>query len=184
MTDDNSLQRLVAGVAAAVAAGGGERAVTAAVAELLEAALAAGLDLPPAVTAPDPSRYVMYPLHVADDGSFSVAAAVWDVGQQTPVHDHGVWGVVGIHSGVERELRYARTDAGPLHLLDEADWPPGEVTICCTTDQDLHKVSCASDVPCVGIHVYGGDIGTIRRRSYDPDSGEVGYFVSAWAQAS
>ncbi|WP_261795169.1 hypothetical protein [Brevibacterium senegalense] len=29
---------------------------------------------------PDPQPYVMYPRHIADDGSFSIAAAVWDVG--------------------------------------------------------------------------------------------------------
>lgn len=178
-----ALDTLVGGIREAVAAGGGERVVTAAVAELLETALAEGLDLPAEVTAPNPERYVMYPLHVADDESFSVAAAVWDVGQQTPVHDHSVWGVVGIYSGAEREERYAHGDGdgGPLQALDTAIWNPGQVTVCCTSDQDLHKVSCASEVPCVGIHIYGGDIGTIRRRAIDPATGNYSWFVSAWA---
>lgn len=34
--------------------------------------------------------------------------------------------------------------------------------------------------PTVGIHVYGGNIGTIRRQSYDPATGEVTSFVSGW----
>jgi predicted metal-dependent enzyme (double-stranded beta helix superfamily) len=125
----------------------------------------------------------MRPLHVAADGSFSIACAVWNVGQKTPVHGHETWGVVGIHSGVEREVGYVkpvRPDE-PLQGRPAADWHPGEVTVCCTTDDDVHMVECGSDVPCVGIHVYGSDIGTLRRRSYDPVTGKVSWFVSAWA---
>lgn len=35
-------------------------------------------------------------------------------------------------------------------------------------------------MPTIGIHVYGGDIATIRRRAYDPATGEVTWFVSGW----
>ncbi|WP_283133140.1 enoyl-CoA hydratase-related protein [Rhizohabitans arisaemae] len=178
---ESQMQQLINGVAAAVAEGGGEQAVTGRVAKVLRAALAKGLSLPPGVMVPHPERYVMYPLHVAPDGSFSIASAVWNVGQRTPIHDHGVWGVVGIHSGVEHEVRYAPpAPAGAPRMIDESLWRPGEVTVCCTTDQDLHQVASGSDEPCVGIHVYGGDIGTIQRRSYHPETGEVGYFTSAW----
>lgn len=180
-----NLDSLITNLAELIRLGGTETKITGRVAERLTEALAAGLELPDSMTAPHPDHYVMYPLYVAPDGSFSIASAVWNVGQETPVHDHGVWGVVGIHSGVERELRYAPSthpDAGALSKLDEADWQPGQVTVCCTTDADLHQVACASDVPCVGLHVYGGDIGRIRRRSYDPTSGAVSYFVSQWAE--
>lgn len=176
------LETFVQEVTEIVRRGGDERTLTSEVADRLVTALAGGLALDPEVTAPDPAKYVMYPLYVAPDKSFSVASAVWNVGQETPIHDHGVWGVVGIHSGVERELRYdLPAGDGPVELLEQADWGPGEVTVCCTTDQDVHKVKCGSDVPCVGIHVYGGDIGEIRRRSYDPATGEVSYFTSAWS---
>lgn len=180
-----ALASFIADVTELVSRGGGEQVVTARVAERLTRALAEGLDLDASITAPDPDRYVMYPLYIAPDGSFSIASAVWNVGQATPIHDHGVWGVVGIYSGSERELRYAcptEPGSGPVELLEEQDWNHGEVTVCCTTDQDIHKVTCGSDVPCVGIHVYGGDIGTIRRRGYDPETSGISYFVSTWAQ--
>ena len=45
---------------------------------------------------------------------------MWDVGQQTPVHSHETWGVVGIYSGIEGETRYVkpRVDGEPLVLVD------------------------------------------------------------------
>jgi predicted metal-dependent enzyme (double-stranded beta helix superfamily) len=56
------------------------------------------------------------------------------------------------------------------------------VTVCCTTDDDVHAVAAVGNEPTVGIHVYGGNIGTIRRPSYDPATGEARWFVSGWDQ--
>ncbi|MBK1786634.1 cysteine dioxygenase family protein [Prauserella cavernicola] len=180
--DDYDLDAFITDVGVVVATGGGERHVTEEVAARLRRLLAAGLRLPGELTVPRAERYVMRPLHVDPDGAFSVACAVWDVGQSTPVHGHETWGVVGIHSGVEREVDYVKpvTADEPLAVRGEADWGPGEVTVCCTTDDDVHQVECGSDVPCVGIHVYGADIGTLPRRSYEPETGRQSWFVSTW----
>lgn len=160
-----------------------EQAVTAAVAGHLQTWLDRGVVIPAPLRAPNEDHYVMYPLHVAEDGSFSIASAVWNVGQKTPVHDHGTWGVIGIVAGRESEKRYApdATEANGLAYLGEAFLHPGDVEVCCTTDQDVHSVAAASDVPCVGIHVYGADIGTLPRRSFSQVDGSVTTFVSAWA---
>lgn len=158
----------------------GEHETTRRVRERLARAIEQGFSLPEQVKRPNPDRYVMYPIFVAPDSSFCVASAVWGVGQQTPVHDHGVWGVVGIAEGVEREEAFRRGPGGPLVHHSTNDLTPGDVIVCCTTDQDLHRVSAVGEQPCVGIHVYGGDIGTIRRRSYDVDTSEVSWFTSAW----
>lgn len=160
-----------------------ERALTAAVRAELERTLAEGFDLPAELVAPDPVRYVMYPLHVAADGSFSIASAVWDVGQGTPVHGHETWGVVGIYSGVEVETRYEKPTVPDVPLVGQGtdEWGTGQVTVCCTTDDDVHQVRCGGDQPVVGIHVYGADIGTLPRRSYDPETGAVHWFTSRWA---
>ncbi|MFT4084858.1 MAG: cysteine dioxygenase family protein [Nocardioides sp.] len=170
-------------VARLVADGLDEPTLTGAVQRELTALLAAGFDLPEAKTRPDPDRYVMYPLHVAADGSFSIASAVWNVGQGTPVHGHETWGVVGIYSGVEVETRYRKPTTPDVPLVDEGTdaWGAGQVTVCCTTDDDVHQVRCGGDVPVVGIHVYGADIGTLPRRSYDPATGAVSWFTSRWA---
>ncbi|MGW6457909.1 hypothetical protein ACWF94_18705 [Streptomyces sp. NPDC055078] len=161
-----------------------EHELTAHVAHRLRSLLASRPALPRAVTRPGPTRYVMYPLHIAADGSFSIAAAVWDVGQRTPVHGHETWGVVGIYAGVEAEVRYEKpaVPGRPLVPAGAHEWTEGEVTVCCTTDDDVHEVRCGGDTPCVGIHVYGADIGQLPRRAYDPDTGEVDWFVSRWTE--
>jgi predicted metal-dependent enzyme (double-stranded beta helix superfamily) len=167
-----------------VARGLDERALTDAVQAGLTELLAAGFELPEDKTRPDPERYVMYPLHVAPDGSFSIASAVWNVGQGTPVHGHETWGVVGIYRGVEVETRFEKPRVADVPLVPEGteEWGAGQVTVCCTTDDDVHQVRCGGDEPVVGIHVYGADIGTLPRRSYDPDTGAVHWFTSTWAR--
>jgi 3-mercaptopropionate dioxygenase len=178
----SALDRFVRSVSEYVAASTTEQEVTGKVAAALTELLAGGLELPEAVTRPDPVRYVMYPLYVDPENRFSVASAVWDRGQQTPVHGHETWGVVGIYSGVEHETRFVKPTEPDVPLTAEGteDWTAGQVTVCCTTDDDVHQVSSAGDEPCVGIHVYGADIGTLSRRNYDPASGAVNWFVSTW----
>jgi predicted metal-dependent enzyme (double-stranded beta helix superfamily) len=158
------------------------------VAARLSALLASGCRLPPEVTRPSDERHVTYPLHIAPDGSWSLASVVWNVGQRTPVHGHETWGVVGIYAGAEREIRYLKPAAsGPCRALTPAGeqvWERGQVTVCCTTDDDVHAVAAVGDEPTVGIHVYGGDIGVIRRRLYDPATGAVRWFVSGWDSPS
>ncbi|MFC5834808.1 hypothetical protein [Nonomuraea insulae] len=160
-----------------------EHALTARVAQALSEALAQGLDLGAEFQVPDPDRYVMYPFFVDPMGRFSIASAVWNVGQGTPVHGHETWGVVGIYAGREFERAYEKpaAEGEPLAVRDEHIWSPGEVTVCCTTDDDVHEVRCEGDSPVVGIHVYGADIGRLRRRSYQPQTGAVSWFVSSWA---
>jgi predicted metal-dependent enzyme (double-stranded beta helix superfamily) len=57
---------------------------------------------------------------------------------------------------------------------------PGQVTVGCTTDDDVHSVTALGREPTIGIHVHGGDISTIRRQAYDPATGASEWFVSAW----
>ena len=180
------LQTLVSRTRALVQSGLGEAELTKATAEELQTALAAGLDVPLAAQAGDPDHYVMYPLHVEPDGSFSIASAVWGVGQETPVHGHETWGVVGIYSGHEHEVGYHKPDMPDVPLVEKSDdiWGPGQVTVCCTTNDDVHRVRCHGDSPVVGINIYGADIGTLRRRTYEPESGRVDWFVSTWAEFS
>lgn len=159
-----------------------EHDLTQQVAERLSRLLRSDFTVPDALCLPREDHYVMRPLFVASDGAYSIAAAVWNVGQGTPVHGHETWGVVGIYSGVEREVRYGKPQRPdePLTALPAQDWHPGDVTVCCTTDDDVHAVRCGGDVPCVGIHVYGADIGALPRRKYDPQTGAVDWFVSRW----
>lgn len=158
--------------------------ITRRVAQRLSALLAGGCRLPPEFIRPSPVRYLNYPIYIAPDDSWSLASVVWNAGQRTPVHGHETWGVVGVYSGAEREIRYVKPDpsaaGGALTPAGEHVWERGQVTVCCTTDDDVHAVEAVSDETTVGIHVYGGNIGTINRPAYDPDTGAIRWFVSGW----
>jgi predicted metal-dependent enzyme (double-stranded beta helix superfamily) len=162
--------------------GDDEFTMTTQIAQMLRHLLDVGFAIPAKYKAPKADHYVMYPLWASE--TISIACAVWGVGQSTPVHDHGTWGVVGIYDGSEYEIRYD-PPAGEtaMRQVQAADWQPGSVTVCCTSDRDLHSVACSSSVACVGIHVYGADIGAIQRHAYDPATGVTHLFRSAWGSA-
>jgi len=182
--EPDGLQTFIDDVGLVVGSTDDENEITRRVAKRLSDLLAGGYRLPPEVTRPSAVHHVTYPLYIAPDDSWSMASVVWDVGRRTPVHSHETWGVVGIYSGIEREVRYlkpvAATAGAALTPAGEQLWEPGQVTVCCTTDDDVHSVAAVGDEPTVGIHVYGGNIGAIRRRSYDPATGDASWFVSGW----
>lgn len=184
MKPDGALQTFINDVEFVIGTTGDEYEITKRVAERLSALLAGDYRLPPEVTRPSDEHHVNYPLYIAPDDSWSLASVVWNVGQHTPVHGHETWGVVGIYSGAEREIRYTKPTAAesgrPLTPAGEHVWERGQVTVCCTTDDDVHAVAAVGNVPTVGIHVYGANIGAIERRLYDPATGAVRSFVSGW----
>jgi predicted metal-dependent enzyme (double-stranded beta helix superfamily) len=116
----------------------------------------------------DPERYRQHLLHVADDGAFSLVALVWLPGQQTPIHDHLCWCVVGVHEGDEEERRY-RLEGDRLVTTERLVNPRGSVSVALPPG-DIHLVRNAGDELAVSLHVYGADLrvtGTSIRRSYD-----------------
>jgi predicted metal-dependent enzyme (double-stranded beta helix superfamily) len=138
--------------------------------------------LPDAYAAPDPARYRQYPLYRDPAGRFSIVSFVWGPGQATPVHDHRVWGLVGVLRGAElvesfvRDAEGALRRTGPANVLDA-----GEVEAVSPTIGDIHRVANAYDHRVsISIHVYGADIGTVERATYDR-SGQPKPFVSGYA---
>ena len=128
-------------------------------------------------------------VHIATDESFSIGVGIWDVGQTTPIHDHGTWGVIGIYRGMEKEESFSSIgtrkngSTAIINPIGNRLAKPGETFVCCTKDTALHRVTCASDEPVVGIHVYGGDLAKFRRFKYDEISGEVTSFNTGWDYA-
>ena len=57
--------------------------------------------LPDTFAKPSPERYQQYLLYADPDDRFSVVSFVWGPGQSTPIHDHTVWGLVGVLRGAE-----------------------------------------------------------------------------------
>ncbi|WP_165186083.1 cysteine dioxygenase [Caulobacter soli] len=140
--------------------------------------------LPDAYAKPDPTRYQQYLLHCDSRERFSVVSFVWGPGQATPVHDHTVWGLVGVLRGAELSQRFERRAGafaaiGPVHRLER-----GEVEAVSPTVGDVHQVTNAfDDRVSISIHVYGANIGAVERSTYDA-AGRPKRFVSGYANTT
>ena len=135
--------------------------------------------------APGPDTYRQYLLYRDPQARFSVISFVWGPGQKTPIHDHTVWGLVGVMRGAERCSEYERDAAGRAKSLEcEHILNAGQVEAVSPTVGDIHVVANAlADRPSVSIHVYGADIGRVKRHWYDAKTGEARDFVSGYSNA-
>ena len=137
--------------------------------------------LPDAYAQPSPDRYQQFLLYADARQRFSVVSFVWGPGQQTPVHDHTVWGLVGVLRGAEIARSYVRNDHGALVTSGEdALLERGAVAAVSPTIGDIHRVSNAfDDRVSISIHVYGANIGGVSRHVY-PLDGPPKPFVSGY----
>jgi predicted metal-dependent enzyme (double-stranded beta helix superfamily) len=148
--------------------------------ELLGALVAEDGWLPDLYAEPDPERYRQYLLWCDPLERFSVVSFVWGPGQTTPVHDHTVWGLVGVLRGAEACTGWSRDEAGMLTRGETQLLPAGSVDAVSPSIGDLHEVANArADAPSVSIHVYGANIGRVNRHVYLPD-GTQKSFVSGY----
>ena len=150
---------------------GDDAATVAAVAEAVRGHVAAPRLLRPEQRTADRSSYRQHVLHVAPDGAFSVVGLVWLPGQETPIHDHLAWCVVGVHEGLEHETRYTATPGGRLDRSGTATAFAGDVSVLLPPG-DIHRVRNTGDALAVSIHVYGADLrrsATSIRRVYADD---------------
>jgi len=117
-----------------------------------------------------PDGYVCHTLHIEPDGSFSVCALIWRPGQQTPIHDHVTWCVVGVVQGTEYEELFALRDGETaLEGIGSRVSQPGEVGGFAPPG-DIHRVRNHGRDVAISLHVYGADIarlGSSVRRTYD-----------------
>lgn len=139
--------------------------------------------LPEAFTIPHPAHYQQYLLHCDPLERFSVVSFVWGPGQQTPMHDHTVWGIIGMLRGMERCSEYTPPEPGaPMVLTAEHVLRPGEIDRVSPTVGDVHRVANADPGGVsISIHVYGANIGAVRRHVFDPGSGQSKDFISGYA---
>ena len=141
--------------------------------------------LPAPFAEPNPARYQQYLLYCDPFERFSLASFIWAPGQTTPVHDHTVWGMVGVMRGAERCEEFAwNRDRTRLDKTNEHRVGIGAVDLVSPTLGDIHTVSNAlGDQVSISIHCYGANIGTVRRHLYEPGSGGVKEFVSGYSAA-
>ena len=138
--------------------------------------------LPEPFAASAPVRYRQYLLYGDPLERFTLVCFVWGPGQRTPVHDHLMWGLVGMLRGREQAVPYTRQADGTLIAGEPAWLEPGMVQAVSPHLGDIHTVcNGLPDRPSVSIHLYGGNIGTVRRHGFDPATGAASEFISGYS---
>ncbi|WP_372696273.1 hypothetical protein [Immundisolibacter sp.] len=101
--------------------------------------------------------------------ALTVAHVVSAPHSRSPIHNHCMWGVIGIYAGQEDNHLYRRGDGG---LVDDGlrSLRSGDVFVM--NPQLIHAVANPRDDLNGGLHVYGGDLMQRPGRSlWDPDTG-------------
>lgn len=139
--------------------------------------------LPAEFARPHPDHYQQYLLHCDSAERFSIVSFVWGPGQGTPIHDHRVWGLVGVLRGQEKSEHFTQDQDGALHSVGTSVLHPGDIELLSPEDGDIHRVTNGlADGPSISIHVYGANIGAVARATYDLDGREK-RFISGYANA-
>lgn len=141
--------------------------------------------LPEFCTIPHPDFYQQYLLHADPLERFSVVSFVWGPGQKTPIHDHMVWGLIGMLRGAENGQRFGHNVQGKLvQFGEETRLNQGEIEVVSPSIGDIHIVKNAyDDQTSISIHVYGANIGAVKRHVYDAETNSVKNFVSGYSSA-
>lgn len=182
--DTTRLKTFLSGMTSLVEeAGGNEAEILSRGKALLEELVAVDDWLPDAYAVENPERYQQYLLYCDPKDRFCVVSFVWGPGQETPVHDHTVWGLVGMLRGSERSQGYALGDGG-LQPTDVDLLRQGEVVAVSPRIGDIHKVTNAeTDRASISIHVYGADIGAVSRHVFKND-GSLSEFISGYSNTT
>ncbi len=132
----------------------------AAVAKVLQPYLQQPDFLTPEQMEPDECEYCRHILHVEPDGSFSIVALVWLPGQETAIHDHVSWCVVGVHQGEEDETSYrlCGDESDPHLVITEHTVNPVGSVVALVPPGDIHRVKNSCSGLAVSLHVYGADV--------------------------
>jgi len=137
--------------------------------------------LPERFERPHPQHYQQYLLYRDPSDRFSVVSFVWGPGQKTQVHDHTVWGLVGMLRGAEISHAYSADAEGHLVKGEPEHLLPGQVCAVSPAIGDIHDVANAlQDQSSISIHVYGADIGRVKRHVFDLAGGVTKEFVSGY----
>lgn len=89
-------------------------------------------------------------------------------GRRTPPHNHGTWAAILVLAGSEKNSLYTRNDDGSLTYERSVDLEAGSVFFM--PARAVHVAECTSDVPALGLHVYGDNVLGVERQMWDPDT--------------
>ncbi|MET0209180.1 MAG: cysteine dioxygenase [Burkholderiaceae bacterium] len=142
--------------------------------------------VPAAAAEAHPDHYTQHLLHCDPFERFSLVSFVWGPGHRTPIHDHTVWGLIGMLRGAEVSQHYRHAADGLLVAVNAPQrLEPGQVELVSPATGDIHQVTNAyDDRVSISVHVYGANIGSVARHAFDAQTGSARPFVSGYSAAA
>ena len=182
MSGISRLRAFVADAIRTIDSQSNEASILAELAPKLQALIRSDDWLPAAYAVTGGSNYRQYLLYADPLDRFSIVSFVWGPGQGTPIHDHRVWGLVGVLRGEEVSTSYERQQDGSLRAGEPVRLATGTVVAVSPRLGDIHAISNGlPDKSSISIHVYGGNIGLVRRSVFDAQTGTAREFVSGYS---
>jgi len=92
--------------------------------------------------------------------------------EETPVHNHGSWGVACVVKGRDRYRHWRFMEDGELAVVYDKQLGPGAFVTWPDPPDDIHS-QMGIDEPAIELVLFGKDVTTIPRQYYDPETGKV-----------
>ena len=119
----------------------------------------------------------------AGDGGLSLFSLVVPPGEQTPIHDHLAWGLIGLYRG-EQEEDVFDADENGIELDRTQRVLPGGLYKLFPPRDDVHRVRTVSAEPSISIHLLTNDTGCVVRHTWDLTTKKIKAFRSGYANVA
>ncbi len=108
----------------------------------------------------------------SDPDGLTLMLAKFSALEETPVHDHGSWGVACVVRGRDRYRHYRVDDGGGVSLLYEKELGPGMFVTWPDPPHDVHSQQGVGDAA-LELVLFGKDVTRIPRHYHDLETGKV-----------
>ena len=103
-----------------------------------------------------------------EDDTVSVWRTSFEPGVSVPAHDHQLSAVIGVYRGQERNDFFEADPNCGVRRSGEVTLGVGDVLSI--GPNAIHAVTCVSQEPCLGLHVYLGNLTEVERTLFDIDN--------------
>ena len=111
-----------------------------------------------------------------EDEQVSVYWVRFDPHVKVPPHNHKIAVLLGVYDGIEVNELYRKANGG-IELVKTKRMEPGDTLSMGA--EGIHGVFSEGDAASLGLHVYLGQLTTVERELFDPDTGEAMPFTNA-----
>jgi predicted metal-dependent enzyme (double-stranded beta helix superfamily) len=116
-----------------------------------------------------------------DETGLTLVRARFPPETNTPIHNHGTWGVIAVYAGKDRLQEYRRLDSGDseghAEIVPSAEriLGPGDTAIIPHPPQDIHAQQGADGEVALEFVLFGKNAMEIPRLYFDPEARTAAY---------